>query len=51
MNQRAKTDKTSKSKDVIIMAVKKRIDELEKENKKLKNQLEVLRGKLYCNPY
>lgn len=51
INQRAKTDKTSKSKDIIIMAVKKRIGELEEENKKLKKQLEVLRGKLYCNPY
>ncbi|EPY2296306.1 DUF6262 family protein [Clostridium sporogenes] len=47
MNQRAKYDKTSKSKDIIIVAKDKKIKELEKENKKLKEQLEVLRGKLY----
>lgn len=47
MNQRAKCDKTSKSKDIIIMAKDKKIKELESENKKFKEQLEVLRGKLY----
>lgn len=47
MNQRAKYDKTSKSKDIIIMAKDNKIKELELENKKLKAQLEVLRGKLY----
>lgn len=47
MNQRAKYDKTSKSKDIIIMAKDKKIKELEEENKKLKEQLEVLRGRLY----
>lgn len=47
INQRAKCDKTSKSKDIIIMAKDKKIKELEEENKKLKEQLEVLRGKLY----
>ncbi|NFJ83868.1 transposase [Clostridium botulinum] len=47
MNQRAKYDKTSKSKDIIIMAKDKKIKELEEENKKLKEQLEILRGKLY----
>lgn len=47
MNQRAKYDKTSKAKDIIIMAKDKKIKELELENKKLKEQLEVLRGKLY----
>ncbi|NFG41821.1 transposase [Clostridium botulinum] len=47
INQRAKYDKTSKSKDIIIMAKDKKIKELEQENKKLKEQLEVLRGKLY----
>lgn len=47
MNQRAKTDKTSKSKDIIIMAKDKKIKELEDENRKLKEQLELLRGKLY----
>ncbi|SHJ10012.1 DUF6262 family protein, partial [Clostridium magnum] len=47
MNQRAKYDKTAKSKDIIIMAKDKKIKELEEENKKLKEQLEILRGKLY----
>ena len=47
MNQRAKYDKTAKSKDIIIMAKDKKIKELEVENKKLKEQLEILRGKLY----
>lgn len=47
MNQRAKYDKTSKSKDIIILAKDKKIKELEQENKRLKEQLEVLRGKLY----
>lgn len=47
INQRAKYDKTSKSKDIIIMAKDQKIKELEEENKKLKEQLEVLRGKLY----
>lgn len=49
MNQRAKIDKTSKSKDIIIMAKDKKIKELENENKKLKEQLAILRGKLYSN--
>ena len=47
MNQRAKYDKTAKSKDIIIMAKDKKIKELEEENKKLTEQLEILRGKLY----
>ena len=47
INQRAKYDKTSKSKDIIIMSKDKKIRELEDANKKLKEQLEVLRGKLY----
>lgn len=47
INQRAKYGKTSKAKDIIIMAKDKKIKELEEENKKLKEQLEVLRGKLY----
>lgn len=47
INQRAKYDKTSKSKDIIIMAKDKKIKELEVENKKIKEQLEFLRGKLY----
>lgn len=49
INQRAKTDKTSKSKDIIIMAKDKKIRNLENENKKLKEQLAILRGKLYSN--
>lgn len=47
MNQRAKYDKTSKSKDIIIMAKDKKIKKLELENKKFKEQLEVFWGKLY----
>lgn len=47
MNKRAKYDKTNKSKDIIIMAKDKKIRELEEENRKLKQQLETLRGKLY----
>lgn len=47
MNQRAKYDKTAKSKDIIIIAKDKKIKELEEENKNLKEQLEILRGKLY----
>jgi predicted nuclease with TOPRIM domain len=47
MNQRAKYDKTAKTKDIIIMAKDKKIKELEQENKKFKEQLELLRGKLY----
>jgi uncharacterized protein (DUF3084 family) len=49
INQRVKTDKTSKSKDIVIMAKDKKIRELESENKKLKEQLAILRGKLYSN--
>lgn len=47
MNQRAKYDKTAKTKDIIIMSKDKKIKELEQENKKFKEQLELLRGKLY----
>ena len=47
MNQRAKYDKTAKSKDIIIMAKDKKIRELDDENKRLKEQLEIIRGKLY----
>ena len=46
-NQRAKYDKTSKSRDVIIQAKDKKIFGLESENTKLKKELEVLRGKIY----
>ncbi len=47
IKQRLKYDKTDKSKDIIIMAKDKKIKELQNENKNLKEQLEVLRGKLY----
>lgn len=47
MNQRAKYDKTSTSKDVIIKAKDKRIAKLEEENRKLKTELMHLRGLLY----
>lgn len=49
INQRAKYDKTSKSKDIIIQAKDKRIAELEKENEDLKVQLQVLYSKIYEN--
>ena len=47
MNRRAKYDKTSSSKDVIIKAKDKRIARLEKENRQLKAELMHLRGLLY----
>lgn len=47
INQRAKYDKTSDSKDVIIKAKDKRIAKLEEENKRLKAELLHLRGLLY----
>lgn len=47
MNQRAKYDKTSQSKDCIIAAKDKRIAKLEEENRKLKADNERLRGRLY----
>ncbi len=42
-----KYDKTSKSKDVIIESMKKRIAKLEEENRKLQSEVGVLRGLLY----
>ena len=47
IKQRLKYDKTDKTTDIIIMAKDKKIKELQEENRKLKEQLEVLRGKLY----
>jgi predicted RNase H-like nuclease (RuvC/YqgF family) len=47
MNKRAKYDKTAKSKDVVIKAKEKRIAKLEEENRKLKVEVEHLRGLLY----
>lgn len=48
MNRRAKYDKTSRSKDVIIEAKNKRIAKLEEENQRLKAELEYIRGLLYA---
>ena len=39
--------KTSKSRNTVIHAKDKRIEELKKENQKLKRQLKILRGKMY----
>lgn len=47
MNKRAKFDKTSKSKDVIIESKDKRIAKLEEENRRLKAELVTLRGLVY----
>lgn len=47
MNRRAKYDKTSRSKDVIIDAKEKRIAKLEEENKNLKAEISLLRRLLY----
>lgn len=47
MNKRAKYDKTSQSKDVIIGAKDKRIAKLLDENRKLKAEVTLLRGLLY----
>lgn len=48
MNRRARYEKTSQSKDVIIEAKDKRIARLEAENKKLRAEVEHLRGLLYA---
>lgn len=47
INQRAKFDKTAKSKDIIIQAKDKRIAKLEEENTQLKLQLQFLQTRLY----
>ena len=47
INQRAKFDKTAKSKDVIIQAKDKKIAKLEEENTQLKLQLQFLQTRLY----
>ncbi len=47
MNKRAKYDKTAKSKGVVIEAKEKHIVKLEEENRKLKVEVEHLRGLLY----
>ena len=47
MNRRARYEKTSRSKDVIIEAKDRRIARLEEENKKLRVEIEHLRGLIY----
>lgn len=47
MSKKARYDKTSKSKDVIIAAKDRRIAKLEEENRKLRSENEHLRGRLY----
>jgi len=47
LNQSIKYGKTTKTKDILIMAKDKKIKELQEQNRKLKEQLEILRGKLY----
>lgn len=47
INQRAKFDKTAKSKDIIIQAKDKKIAKLEEENTQLKLQIEFLQTRLY----
>ena len=49
MNRRARFDKTSRSKDVIIEAKDKRIATLMAENEKLKAEIALLRGMLYAD--
>jgi len=48
MNRRAKYDKTSRSKDVIIKTKEKRIAKLEAEINRLKAELNYIRGLLYA---
>lgn len=47
INQRAKFDKTAKSKDIIIQAKDKKIAKLEEENTRLKLQIQFLQTRLY----
>ena len=47
INRRARYDKTAKSKDIVIAAKEKRIAKLEEENRRLKAELEILRGMVY----
>ena len=48
INQRAKYDKTAKSKDVVIIAKDRKIAKLECENRKLKEENAILRGMVYA---
>lgn len=45
--KQVKREMTDASKDALVAAVKKRIREIENENKKLKEELVYLRGKIY----
>ena len=45
--KQVKDKMTDNTKDVLLAAKNKKIKELESENKKLKDELEALRGKLY----
>ena len=47
INKRAKFDKTSKSKDVIIAAKDRRIARLEEENRRLQAEVVTLCGMIY----
>ena len=47
INKRARYDKTSKSKDVIIALKDRRIARLEEENKRLRAEVLTLRGMIY----
>ena len=49
INRRARFDKNSKSKDLIIEVKNRRIEKLEEENRKLRAELEVLRGIIYSD--
>lgn len=49
INKRARFDKTAKSKDVIIEAKDRRIAKLEEENKRLKTEIDTLRGIIYSS--
>ena len=49
INQRARFDKNAKSKDVIIETKDRRIAKLEEENRKLRTELEFLRGIIYSD--
>lgn len=49
INKRACFDKTAKSKDVIIEAKDRRIAKLEEENKRLKTEIDTLRGIIYSS--
>ena len=48
-SKEVKSKMTDRSKDVLLVAKTKKIKELEDENKQLKKELEVLRGKLYAS--